>query len=194
MPFALVVLTLMLAGCGKPDQPVTRTVAKSAEPRPAFATKPTTQPMPANPALVAQAGAIGKPTFPAGPTGWTEQDPGAMRKGSWKITAGGGSAELAVTAFPGDVGGRMANINRWRGQLGLPTVTGEAYDAIAIANVGTVQGEVVDMRSADGTKATTTVMVQKDGVSWFFKLTGDSAAVTAARESLLKFTAETRLP
>lgn len=194
MPLALFVLALLLAGCGKPDQPVTRTVAKSAEPRPAAAATPTTPAMPANPALVAQAGAIGKPTFPAAPAGWTEQDPGAMRKGSWKISAGGGSAELAVTAFPGDVGGRMANINRWRGQLGLPAVTAEAYDAIAIANIGTAQGEVVDLRSADGTKATIAVMAQKDGTSWFLKLSGDAAAVTAARESLLKFAAETRLP
>ena len=28
-------------------------------------------------------------------------------------------AEIAVTVFPGNVGGLTANVNRWRGQIGL---------------------------------------------------------------------------
>lgn len=193
MPFAILALALLLAGCGKPEQPVTRTIPKSAETRP-VAPVAGSNAMPANPGLAAQTGAIGKPIFPAAPVGWAEQDPGAMRKGSWKVNAGGGNAEVAVTAFPGDVGGRMANINRWRGQLGLAPATGEAYDAISIAQVGETQGEVIDIRSADGAKATVAVMAQRNGVSWFLKLSGDATAVTAARANLLKFAAETRLP
>src|SRR5262245_57922103 len=34
----------------------------------------------------------------------------------------GGLPEVAVTAFPGDSGGMLANINRWRGQIGLAPV------------------------------------------------------------------------
>lgn len=191
MPFAYLALLMMLAGCGKPDQPVTRLVPKAPDARPAA---PTTPAMVASPALAAQAGAIGKPTFPAAPSGWTEQDPGAMRKGSWKVGAGGGSAELAVTAFPGDVGGRMANINRWRGQLGLEPATAEMYDAISIAMVGETQGELVGIWSKDRARATFAIMARKGDTTWFLKLTGDTAAVEAARADLLKFAAETRLP
>ena len=41
-----------------------------------------------------------------------------MRKGSYAV----GGAEVAITAFPGDVGGVLANVNRWRGQAGLAPV------------------------------------------------------------------------
>ncbi len=186
------VLVLGLAGCEPEPKVRSYTVAKTAQPAaPVPAAGPA---MPANPALLAQAGAIGSPVFPAAPAGWTAQDPGAMRKGSWKVVAAGGTAELAVTAFPGDVGGRMANINRWRGQLGLPPATAEAYDAISLAKVGEAQGEIVDLRSADGAKATAAILAAKDGVTWFLKLTGDAAAVEAARKDLLAFAAATRLP
>lgn len=191
MPLALLMAALLLAGCGQADQPVTRTVPKRTDARPATPTAPA---MSANPALVAQAGSIGKPTFPAAPEGWTEQDPGAMRKGSWKVSADGGSAEVAVTAFPGDVGGRMANINRWRGQLGLEPADPEMYDAIAIAMVGETQGEVIDLRSKDGARGAVAVMARKGDTSWFLKLSGDAATVTAARAAFLKFASETRLP
>ena len=117
-----------------------------------------------------------------------------MRKGSWKVSAGGGVAELAVTAFPGDVGGRMANINRWRGQLGLEPANAEMYDAISLAKVGDTQGEVIDLRSKDGARGTIAVIARKGDTSWFLKLTGDAAAVAAARGDFLRFTAETRLP
>ena len=188
------VLVLGLAGCEPEPKVRSYTVAKAAQPA-APAPAPAAGPaMAANPELVAQAGAIGSPVFPAAPAGWTAQDPGAMRKGSWKVVAAGGTAELAVTAFPGDVGGRVANINRWRGQLGLAPATPEALDAIALAPVGDVQGEVVDLRSADGAKATSAILAAKGGVTWFLKLTGDTAAVEASRRDLLAFAAATRLP
>jgi len=185
------VLVLGLAGCE--PEPVVRSYTVAKAPSQAPAPKPTPA-MTATPELAAQAGAIGTPSFPAAPAGWTAQDPGAMRKGSWKVAAGGGTAELAVTAFPGDVGGRMANINRWRGQLGLAPASPELHDAIAIAKVGAAEGEVVDIRSADGAKATVTVMAAKDGVTWFLKLTGDAATVAASRQALLDLAAATRLP
>jgi hypothetical protein len=188
------VLVLGLVGCEPEPKVRSYTVAKPAQPAAAAAAPAASPAMPASPALVAQTGAIGAPTFPSAPAGWTAQDPGAMRKGSWKVAAAGGTADLAVTAFPGDVGGRVANINRWRSQLGLPSVTAEALDAIAIAPVGDVQGEVVDIRSADGTKATVAILASKGEVTWFLKLTGDAATVEAARRDLLAFAAATRLP
>ncbi len=187
-------LAMTLTGCDQPDKPITRTVPKAAGSAQVIPAAPTTPAMPASPALVAQAGAIGKPVFPKTPEGWTEQDPGAMRKGSWKVSANGANAELAVTAFPGDVGGRMANINRWRGQLGLEPVTPDFYDAIQIAMVGDAQGELVSIQSKDGARATLAIMASKGGTSWFLKLSGDAVAVEAARAALVKFAAETRLP
>ena len=33
--------------------------------------------------------------------------------------------KITILTFPGDVGGRLANINRWRGQVGLEAATAE---------------------------------------------------------------------
>jgi hypothetical protein len=182
---------LGLVGCEPEPQVRSYTVAKASAPAAAAAPKAT---MPADPALVAQAAASGSPRYPAAPAGWTAKDPGAMRKGSWTVSGPGGDADLAVTVFPGDVGGRVANINRWRGQLGLPPGDAERFDAIALAQVGATQGEVVDLRSADGAQATVAILARKGDESWFLKLTGPAATVDAARSAFLAFAAATELP
>lgn len=186
------VLVLGLAGCEPEPQVRTYTVAKAA-PAPAKAPEPKAA-MPADPALVAQAAAAGFPRYPAAPAGWSAKDPGAMRKGSWSVDGPGGPADLAVTAFPGDVGGRVANINRWRSQLGLPPGDAEMLDAVVRASVGATAGEVVDIRSADGAQATVAIIARKGETSWFLKLTGPAATVAAARPAFLAFAAATELP
>ena len=57
------------------------------------------------------------------PAHWKPKSGSAMRKGSYTITGEGGEADLAISAFPGDVGGELANLNRWRGQVQLPPVS-----------------------------------------------------------------------
>src|SRR4051812_22881438 len=58
------------------------------------------------------------------PAAWKSKPAGAMRKGSFAVTGENGeTADLSITAFPGDVGGDLANINRWRGQIQLPPIT-----------------------------------------------------------------------
>ncbi len=191
MRFALLVAALLLTACEKSEQPRVYSVSKSNTT--AAVAAPTT-PMPANPTLVAQTSGIGQPIFPKPPANWTAQDPGAMRKGSWKINVNGATADLAVTAFPGDVGGRMANINRWRSQLGLPPGNAEMYDAIALVNVGENRGELIRIQSTDGARSTLAVTVQKNGVSWFLKLSGETQAIDATAQDFKTFLASTQLP
>ncbi len=186
------VLVLGLAGCEPEPQVRSYTVARTAT-APAKAPEAKSA-MPADPALVAQAAAQDSPRYPAAPAGWKAKDPGAMRKGSWSVSGPAGEADLAVTVFPGDVGGRVANINRWRSQLGLPPAEAGALDAIAPAKVGAIQGEVVDIRSADGSQATVAIIARKGESSWFLKLTGPAATVEAARTAFLGFAAATELP
>lgn len=185
------VLVLGLAGCEPEPQVRTYTVTKATAPAAAPAAKAA---MPADPALVAQAASSGSPRYPAAPAGWTAKDPGAMRKGSWTVAGPAGDADLAVTVFPGDVGGRVANINRWRGQLGLPPGDAEMFDAITLAKVGDTQGEVVHLRSADGAQATVAILARKGESTWFLKMTGPAATVEAARAAFLGFAAATELP
>ena len=57
------------------------------------------------------------------PDGWTEDpEPRQMRLATYLAPNAGDPVEVAVTRFAGRVGGELANINRWRGQMGLPPI------------------------------------------------------------------------
>src|SRR5688572_3030443 len=57
------------------------------------------------------------------PEGWKLDDkPAPMRFATILIPAEPKPLQLTVSKFPGDVGGTLANINRWRGQIALPPV------------------------------------------------------------------------
>jgi hypothetical protein len=59
------------------------------------------------------------------PEGWEDLPASGIRKANLKVSDENGTAELTVLVFPGDVGGRLANINRWRGQVGLDDAPSE---------------------------------------------------------------------
>src|ERR1051326_4282743 len=85
------------------------------------------------------------------PEGWrtvTVDQP--MRIATFRAGPGDG-VEVSVTAFPGDVGGLLANVNRWRGQVGLGAV-----------DVGDLVTQVKSVDLSDGSKAS---VVDVTGVS-----------------------------
>jgi hypothetical protein len=118
-----------------------------------------------------------------------------IRKGSWHIHgAGNATADMAVTAFPNDVGGVLANVNRWRTQIGLPEVDDPATDASWQER--TVDGyptRVVRLIGPGG-QSTLVAMVSVDAGLWFFKLTGDSALVDSEAETFHQFLDTVSLP
>ncbi|MBI2814006.1 MAG: hypothetical protein HYX71_06960 [Opitutae bacterium] len=125
------------------------------------------------------------------PAHWQEKPAGSMRKATFGISgANGGAAELAVTAFPGEVGGDLANLNRWRGQLSLPPVS-ETEFAGAVTRL-TVNGLPVTLAdltggAADNPTRLLGAMVPYGGSTWFFKLTGPAALVAAEKPAFLNF-------
>lgn len=52
------------------------------------------------------------------PGGWEELEPTSMRVANFRFGENG-EGECYVTAMPGSGGGTVANLNRWRGQMGL---------------------------------------------------------------------------
>jgi hypothetical protein len=109
-----------------------------------------------------------------------------MRAASFVLPKGNGTAEATVVALPGDVGGELANVNRWRGQISLPAID-EAALAAARTKVKTGAGEALlfDFSGAKPPKRLIAAMLRLDGTTWFFKLSGDSAAVSAQRKAFL---------
>jgi hypothetical protein len=91
--------------------------------------------------------------------------------------------------------GDAANVNRWRGQLGLEKVSEEKIKSgQSSLAVGSLSGRVYQITSTDGNKSTLAVILPKNNASWFFKFTGDTTIVTAERDSFLKMVTQTQLP
>lgn len=93
------------------------------------------------------------------------------------------TADVSISSFPGDVGGQLANVNRWRRQVGLGPVAEEALSGfIQPITISGLEGWQVDFTGPDtGTTPTrmVTSVVMKDGTSWFYKLMGPAPAVEA---------------
>lgn len=120
------------------------------------------------------------------PSGWREYPPGPMRKANYKIEGPDGEAEVAITAFPGAVGGLLANVNRWRGQAGLADVDDASLPGtVTRLDVAGLQISVLD---ADGpAQHLLGAIVPLGDSTWFFKLTGPSAAVSRDKAAFLAF-------
>jgi hypothetical protein len=150
------------------------------------------------------AGQVDAPPMPTGssalrwtlPKGWTEAPPGAMRFATLKTPpAITGRIDASVVVLPGPAGGELANVNRWRGQIGLPA-TDEASLARSRTTVQSKAGTVnVYDFTSEGTKKSRLVagILLVDGSSWFVKLTGDAEPVAAARSDFLRILESLRL-
>lgn len=210
VPPALIALTL-LTSCRKPAVESYRIPKETAPPSTAAANPhptgtnagtapaPSTAPaaVPAGPASggtmasTAVATASGADLTWSAPADWKTKPGSAMRKGSYTVTAEGvaGEADLSITAFPGAVGGDLANLNRWRGQLQLAPVSQAEFDTA----VQRLQRNGLEIIVADiggtgaGAQRILGAMVPYGGATWFFKLMGPDAVVTKQKPAFLAF-------
>jgi hypothetical protein len=124
------------------------------------------------------------------PDHWQEQPATAMRLGSFLVTGqGGGKADVSVTMFPGDAGGTLANINRWRTQqLSLPAVQ-EADLGTLLSPLALPAGQALlaDMTTTNKQTRLVAAIVPREGNTWFFKMMGDEAVVGAEKPSFIQF-------
>ena len=126
------------------------------------------------------------------PPGWQRQPPAPMRKASFVVEgANGAKVDISVTSFAGESGGLLANINRWRGQLGLDAVDAEHLDSIIERR--TLAGRefvIVDLANeqapADKRQRVIGAIVPAPGETWFFKMTGDDVLTAAQKPALLE--------
>jgi hypothetical protein len=88
--------------------------------------------------------------------------------------------------FASDTGGIVANVRRWRGQIGLPDTDDAALTALAKPLEGAPVGSItVDIENQG--RSLTGAIVPRAGSWYFYKLTGGAAAVAAAREEFINY-------
>lgn len=117
------------------------------------------------------------------PVTWSElPTSGSVRIATFQSDNG---VEIAVTAFPGDVGGLLANVNRWRGQIGLaPTDEQGLLENVEITDSNRVV--VVDI-PAEQTRLIGTLIKVGDGKTWFAKAIGETDALELIKADLVEF-------
>src|SRR5688500_8201151 len=133
-----------------------------------------------------------KPNFKA-PENWKTKPPGPMVATAYNVEDAAGQAEVTISKFPGDVGGMVANIQRWKGQLGLPAGTAEEArkSAEMIEVAGQKESYLVDLQGRNARSGKEARMVAigvpYQGETWFFKLMGDDAVVTKEKDKFIQF-------
>lgn len=175
-------------GCKQSAEPTVYTVAKEAN-----ATTPTS---PVASGAIGPAGEMANSSFSppvAGMSGhepewevpvhWVSSAGSAMRKASYAVNHPEGALDVAVTAFPGDVGGPLANVNRWRRQIGLDLIGADELDTDYTPLGGQEPGFYTELIGSE--QSTLSATFVHDGNSWFFKMTGPTAAIEKERAEFL---------
>jgi hypothetical protein len=128
------------------------------------------------------------------PEGWTDATGSGMRYATLKPPIPG-KVDVSVVVLPGPAGGELANVNRWRGQIGLPPIDEEKLSA-ARKPMKTRAGDVaVYDFTSEGQAKTRMIagLLVTGGNSWFVKMVGDADAVAAARGGFLQILETLRL-
>lgn len=193
-------VTLLLAGCGKPDTASYRIPKEKDAELPASMTRPAaTTAAPDGPMASTAVPTAGGPGLTwSAPDAWRAKPVGAMRKGSFTVPGEAGTTgDLSITAFPGAVGGELANINRWRGQIALPPIAeGDLAAATFRFTANGLAFTVVDLAGADPANPQRILggMTPYQDTMWFFKLTGPDALVARAKPAFLDFLQTVKTP
>lgn len=163
---------------------------------PAAASVATTTPVAAGAA--SSTSADGLPNWKV-PQGWVAEAPGSMVMAAFEVGGQGSQTKVMVSVFPGDVGGTFANINRWRGQMGLPPITeAELPQHTTTLDLGGTKAILADMRGKDARSGSPARMVAaivpQGGRTWFYKLMGNEQIVEREKIAFVKFLSTARYP
>ncbi len=190
---ALVASVFLAVGCSRDDVQTYRVAKENG---------PASSPMATPPTQGMNMGTGELPPPPSGgglkwtlPKGWTEEKGSGMRFATLKSPVQG-KVDVSVVVLAGAAGGELANVNRWRGQIGLPPTDEKALAStrqVVKAKAGTVA--VFDFTS-DGqvkTRMVTGQLSTPDGSTWFLKMVGDAGPVAQAKPEFMRLMESLRL-
>jgi hypothetical protein len=120
-------------------------------------------------------GFTGGPDWKMPPT-WTKSPPRQMVMAAYQTSNGSATAEVTVSSFDGPTGGLLANVNRWRGQVGLGPID-EGAAATQVKTVDLSDGSKASVVDVEGTNPKTGkpgrlygLIVPRGTQTWFYKI------------------------
>jgi hypothetical protein len=151
------------------------------------------------PAVQATSGdAAGKPTWTI-PAGWQEGQLAQFLVAKYVIAgADGTSAAVNVSSLAGDGGGLLANVNRWRAQLGLAPVAEAGLANLPTIDASGCKATLIEFSGTDARTgkpaALVSVVLPLGDQTWFYKLMGDENIVAQQKDALIKFVQSAKYP
>jgi hypothetical protein len=133
-----------------------------------------------------------KPTWQV-PAGWKEVPGGQFLVAKFTLSgADNAAAAVNVSMSPGDGGGLVANVNRWRGQLGLGQLSDEEVRKLVTPlDLAGGKAMLVDMTGTDprsGQQARLVgALVPQPDQTWFYKLMGNAQVVGREKDAFTTF-------
>jgi hypothetical protein len=178
--FSLVFIVMALTACNNENISVYRIPKENNQVSLQAGSGNLAPPPPANPANWTK------------PDGWTEKALSEMRLGSFQVAgANDETADVSITAFPGDAGGVESNVNRWRGQVHQPTLEGDqlaqTWQEETVDGVPTI---IVELQSPAGTEKASAILgavMRTAERTWFVKMTGSPDLLKAQKDNFLRF-------
>jgi len=196
LPLTAAILAILAAGCGRDDVKVYKVDAGDT-----VVTPPPAAPAPA-PAAMPDAMPAGLPAPDNSglpklkyvlPDGWKEKAPTQMRVASFEISENGKTADMSVIPLGGSAGGDLANVNRWRKDVGQAALASDD-ELNKIAEPITVAGQPASLFDLAGTNPGTgdeegilAAILHADDTAWFFKMTGDANLVKKNKPAFVAF-------
>jgi hypothetical protein len=127
------------------------------------------------------------------PSGWTSVPPSEMRVASFKVSGDNGqTADVSIVPLGGMGGGDFANVNRWRGQVGLQAGTDDELQKSAQAvQAGGQPASLYDIGGQDASNGRATRILaaiqHRDGTTWFIKMDGNAGLVEQQKSAFITF-------
>ena len=127
-------------------------------------------------------------TWTVPPEWQANRKPGQFLLASFRAQRGRQSAQVTVSRFGGDVGGLLANINRWRGQMKLGPLTHPHQQSMERLPIGRNEGNLIELVGSQlPQKRMLVAMVSHTGFTWFFKMIGSSILIDEQRSVFKQF-------
>jgi hypothetical protein len=128
------------------------------------------------------------------PAGWEDRGATAVKKVQFTIEAGGKRAAADVSSFSSSaplIADPLANVNRWRGQIGLAPVNAETLAKLVkpmkVAGYDAKYVEILGDAKAAAPRAIMVAMFTAHDEVWFVKWAGDAALVESQRAAMASF-------
>jgi hypothetical protein len=127
------------------------------------------------------------------PPGWQPTTPAQFLVAEYLIIGKiDRKANVNVAVLSGDGGGLLANVNRWREQIGLPDLEESTLTpAVYPTDVPGGKAMLVDFTGVDAKTGKPArivgAMVEQEGRAWFYKLMGDPAVVAKQKNAFVAF-------